>query len=362
MTIPYRTRRMLRRVGLVALALLLVSILTWLCWVVWLERYVVYSREGATLDFELPPQSFNGVVASPPAAKGSVSIYYNEGADAVELTKELTPLNGYYIDYATLSGNIAGAFDDLKHLQPGTPVMIELKGDYGTFYYSTGLSGAALSASVPISTVDELIKELKTRGFYLIAKVSAFRDYDFGNKNVFSGLYMKSRAGLWMDSGGYFWLDPTSANTIGWLTSIINELKGMGFHEVMLANFRFPAETDKYIFNGNMEEALATAAQTLFTSTHSDTFTLSFGATTAAFPLPEGRSRVYLENVDASNVRNMAEQATMENPDSRMVFLCATNDTRFDAYSVLRPLSVAEVMEAQKAEAAAQAENLAQNQ
>ena len=357
MRMTYRTRMRLKRLGLVALTLLVVGTLTWFCWVIWLERYVVYTREGATLDFDLPAQSWGGVVAEPPAAQGGVSIYYNEGSDSIESSRELSALNGYYISYDALKTNIDGVFEDLKILKAGTPVMLELKGDYGTFYYSTGLSGASLSASAPIARVDELIKELRTRGFYTIAKVSAFRDYDFGNKNVTCGLYMKSRAGLWMDPDGYFWLDPTSPTTISWVTSFTKELKNLGFNEVLLSNFRFPAQTDKYIFNGDMDAAIADAAKALMANCGGDSMVLSFGVVSAAFPLPEGRCRMYFENVDASDVATIMSQVTLENPETRVVFTGETNDTRLDAYSAMRPLSSAEVLEAQRADMAAQEEN-----
>lgn len=69
---------------------------------------------------------------------------------------------------------------------------------------------------------------------------------------------MLSRAGLWLDQG-YFWLDPTNATTLTWITSVVLELKEMGFNEVMLADFRFP-NSDQYIFNGDKEAALRDAA------------------------------------------------------------------------------------------------------
>ena len=351
MAMTYRTRRRVQHVTTVVTAVALVFVLFWLCWVIWLERYVVYTRDGAALDFTLSDQSLTGEVAVPPEADMEVDIYFNEGSDALDVDQGLTQLNGYYIDYDALkAGNMEEIRTDLNRLKAGTPIMIELKDGYGSFYYSSGLTGAVSSASVDVAAVDELIQYIRSKGFYMIAKISAFRDYDFGNRNVSSGLYMKSRAGLWMDSGGCFWLDPTSANTLGWITSIVNEVREMGFNEVMLDNFRFPAETDKYIFNGNMDEAIASAATTLMANCGSDSFVVSFGAATPAFPLPDGRSRLYLTDVSAQDVAARAAQVTFENPEARLVFLCDTNDTRFDSYCVLRPLSVSEGLEAHKAD------------
>jgi len=46
----------------------------------------------------------------------------------------------------------------------------------------------------------------------------------------------------------------------------------------------------------------------------------------------------------------------MENPEIYLVFVAETNDTRYNDYGVLRPLNVAEVLEAQKAEKKAEEE------
>lgn len=347
----YKTRRSLHRILTVLLIVGMALALFSFCWNIWVARYVVYTREGATLDFTRGPLPDNAVIAQQPKADENVSIYYNEGSDAVELSQELSSVNGYYIDYDVLKqGNFEEIKTDLNRLKAGTAIMIELKGGYGSFYYTSGLTGAVSSASVNTTAVDELIQYVRSKGFYMIAKISAFRDYDFGNRNVTSGLYVKSRIGLWMDSGGCYWLDPTSANTLGWITSVVNEVRGLGFNEVVLDNFRFPAETDKYIFNGNMDEAITNAATTLMANCATDTFVVSFCGATPTFPLPEGRSRLYLSGVQAQEVGAKASQFTYENPAGRLVFLSDTNDTRFDAYSVLRPLSVAEGLEAQKAD------------
>ena len=60
------------------------------------------------------------------------------------------------------------------------------------------------------------------------------------------------------------------------------------------------------------------------------------------------RSRIYFEGIDAANVEATVNQSTVEDKASQIVFLATTNDTRFDSYSVLRPLTAAETLEAQK--------------
>ena len=184
MNIPYRTRRLLNRIGLIALALLLIGTLVWFCWVICLERYVVYTDGKAVLDFNVSTDDSMGELAVPPAANAGVPIYYNEGANAVNLNAELTQLSGYYIDADTLQKDLTGALEDMRYLRSGTAVMIDAKGGYGSFYYSTKLADAVQSQSVSISAVDEMIQEMKNRGFYTIARVSAFRDYNYGLNHV----------------------------------------------------------------------------------------------------------------------------------------------------------------------------------
>ncbi len=352
MNIPYRTRRLLNRIGLVALALLLVGTIVWFCWVIWLERYVVYADGKAVLDFEITQDDSIGEVAVPPAADSNITIYYNEGANAVNVNAELEQLSGYYIDADTLQKDITGALEDMRRLKSGTAVMIDAKGGYGSFYYTSSLSDAIMSQSVSVDTVDEMIKEMRNRGFYTIARVSAFRDYNYGLNHVPSGLPDARGDGYYLraDDGGCYWLDPSDPAVINWICSIIKELKALGFNEVVLDNFRFPPNPDMYIFKGDREAAILEAANTIVANCGGDGFTISFVAAAANFPLPEGRTRLYLSGVEPKEVAAKASQATMDNPQIRLVFLASTNDTRFDEYGVLRPMDVSGVLEAQKAD------------
>lgn len=346
MNIPYRTQRTLKRIGTVLLAVLVVGVAAWLCWVVWLQRYVVYTSEGATLDFSQSANEIIGEKAEPPVAEANVSIFYNEGADAIDTSNELKQLSGYYITSDMFKNDLENVLLQIERLPAGTAVMIEMKGPYGSFYYPSQLGNATISASTNVETVKDLVSKLQTKGFYTIAQVSALRDREFGDKNVTCGLYMLSRAGLWMD-GGMYWLDPTNASVTSWISSVVLELRGMGFNEVLLSNFYFP-NSDQYIFNGDKTAALQSAANTLISTCAASDFVLSFETNDPTFPLPDGRCRMYLSNVDASTIAQKVSQVTFEDPEVRLVFLCETGDTRYDEYSVLRSLNVAEEVEARK--------------
>ena len=136
-----------------------------------------------------------------------------------------------------------------------------------------------------------------------------------------------------------YWMDPTDSDTISWITSIVQELKDLGFDEVVFSEFRIPV-TDRISFSGDRTQAIRDAAQSLVTACANENFAVSFMTTDSAFPLPEGRSRVYLENVSAKNVGAVAAQVNVDDPQAKLVFVSNTNDTRFDEYSVMRPISM----------------------
>lgn len=347
MSIPYRHRRTLQRIGTVALVLILILLVVWLCWVVWLQRYVVYTSDGARLDFDLSAYDVEGEIAKPKEAEHNISIYYNEGANAIDTSNKMTQLSGYYITSDMFQQDMDTVLLQIERLNAGTAVMIDMKGPYGSFFYESQLSGAVQSASTDIPAVASLVEKLQSKGFYTIARISAFRDREFGNNNVSSGLYMLSRKGLWMDTGGMYWLDPTNATATNGIASVALELKSMGFNEVMLDYFCFPT-SDQYIFNGDKTAALQSAAQTLMTACGSNDFVLGFCVDDPTFQLPEGRCRMYLRDVDAGTIGQKVSLVTFEETDTRLVFVTETGDTRFDNYSVLRSLEVAEEVEARK--------------
>ena len=127
MKIPYRTRLRLQRSGMVALLILLLAILFWFCWVLWLERYVIYTDDGAVIDFEKSSERLSGIEAKPPTNDHSVDIYFNEGDNAIETQAELTQMAGYYVTIDDLLADFDGVKKQLTELPNGTPVMLEVK-------------------------------------------------------------------------------------------------------------------------------------------------------------------------------------------------------------------------------------------
>ena len=350
MKIPYRTQRKLKRAGLVLLILSMVFLIIWFCSVIFLQRYVVYTREGAHLDFSVSPDDIRGEIASPPVGQLNVSIYYNEGENAMNSNAVLKKLEGYYISAEDMTSDKMNAvWESLKIVPKDTPIMIELKGPNGLFYYNSTLADSVKANNVSTDAVGELIKELQKKGYYTIAKVSAFRDYTYGLNHVSQGLPLIGTPYLWPDAGNCYWLQPDNEAVLSWIATYLKEIKDMGFNEILLSEFQYPA-TDKVAVPENKDEILAASAKKILEACGDENFTISFGVADSTFPLPEGRCRAYLENVDARNVAAQLEKTQIPEPSIKLVFVAKTNDTRYGQGSVLRPISAAEVLEAQKAD------------
>ncbi len=338
--IPFRTRRALRTLLVTLLILVLLISALLICWLLWLNRYVVYTREGIRLDFDRPGVSAGGQTPQAPAPGMTVDIYYNEGQNTVvPPTNELAALTGQYVDGEMLVQDFAQVSGDLAALDRGTAILVDMKNIRSEFYYATALG--RVSGDVPAEEVAALIAQLKSKGHYLIARIPAFQEYwyilDDEQGRVPLGLPKEGGSGsLWMDPDGpCYWLNPSADGTLTYLVQIIGELRAMGFDEVVLQDFRFP-NTDMIAFSGDRETAITNLAYSLAKICTTDSFCLSFQSSNPAFPLPQGRTRLYLTGAAAAEAQTLAEQTGLET--GRLVFLTDLLDTRFDSFSTMRPL------------------------
>ncbi len=334
MTIPYRTKMVLKRILTVLLVVLVVLAAIWVCWLLWVQRYIVYTADGKVkLDFDLPPITA-GQQAVPPE-KQDIPIRFDQNDEMLGSATELAQMEGYYVELTELQ-DIPALKAQITKLPTGTPVMVDVKNIKGAFFYSSAV-GATRDSQINTEQFDDLIATIKRCGHYAIAKFPALRDYTYGLNNVPDGVHHSSGQYLYMDDDGCYWLHPASQGTLSYLTQIIMELKNLGFDEVVLEDFCFP-ETTKILVNGDKAELLTRAANVLLSACATDRFAVSF-VRTAPFTMPEGRSRLYLTGMDAAQAAAAAQTSGVSDTAVKLVFLTELHDTRFNVYSVLRPLS-----------------------
>ena len=334
MNISYRTRQLIRRItGVTAIVLVAVTVVV-LCSVLWLQRFVVYTDEGAKLVFDQPkklPQSQLPQTAPLP----SVTIAYND----TPFRESLQQLSGYYIDSKSLMDDPDAVRQKLEQLPAGTAVLLDVKGYRGYFYYSTSV-GRNTSSSYNISKMDDLIRWLVASDLYVIARMSALRDFDVVWND--SSCALNTTSGVpYYDQGEYglgYWLDPTKEKVMHYLTQVIRELRDKGFDEVVLQNFCFP-DSDRLAFKGDPAEALNNAAEELITACSNESFTLSFASNDPNFTLPEGMCRLYLEDIAPENAQSAWDAVSLEEKRLHLVFLALDSDQRYQIENgILRPL------------------------
>ena len=335
--LTWRTKKRLKTSAIVIGSLVAVSFALWLCWILWLGRFVVYSREGVRLDFEwVTPGDY---VAAQPPEEMPINIVFDDGSDTVvERSKELEKLTGSLVSLDLLTGDLDELNDAIRQQPKGTAILLELKSPTGSFLYKTSMPNATVSGDVDVEALDSLLKYLAKADYYTIASVPAFRDRAYGLKNTSYGIHHSSGRYLWAGDDRCYWLDPAKNGTRNWLMEIASELKDMGFDEVLFTDFCFPP-TEDILYEGDKLAALNEAAEHLVYNLATDDFCVSFLCNEAGFRLPEGRARLYRSDVDASLAQSVASASGIADPTINLVFLSQVNDTRFDAYGVLRPLS-----------------------
>ena len=337
--LTYRSRRRLQRLGVTLGYILSIGSLVLVCWMIWLDRHVVYSPDGAKLDYNWQI-SEEGLIAVPPT-EGDWPIRFNEGADLINTSTELTPISGYYATTAMLLESVSDVEAAIKTLPAGSAVMLDLKSGFGNFYYNTEVPDASIADQADTAAITQLIKDLNKSNYYLIARIPAFRDRAYGLEHTNYGL-PTSKGYLWSDSGNCYWLNPASAGAVNYLIAIAMELRELGFDEVVFTDFKFP-NTDQIVFNSSLtkDQALYQAAEALVISCSTERFCVSFASSNRDFVLPAGRTRLYLEDVSANRAAEVYEASAILSKDIQLVFLTETNDTRFDNFNVMRPMPAA---------------------
>ncbi|MBQ8768458.1 MAG: hypothetical protein IJZ15_02250 [Oscillospiraceae bacterium] len=344
MILSYRARRVLKQLLITLLVLALIAVGVLICWLLWLQRYVVYTPDGAILDFNKPLEYAPGEIATPTDPLPTVNINYGNDDDEEQQKAELERFSGYYVTLETLLSDFDNVSQKLQQLPADATILLDVKSVSSYSYFSTSVGMRATDFDT--TKLDALIEELRKDGHYLIARIPAFQEYRYiladERERVPYGLPKDGGNGsLWLDADGpCYWMNPAAEGTISYLIQTVSELRQVGFHEVVLDDFRFP-RTDMIPFILMEDQALIDAADAIVKACATDTFCVSFVRSKPDLPLPEGRTRLYLEDATILDAPTLLEQSGFAEPIPRVVFLTDSGDTRFDEYCVLRPIEMA---------------------
>ncbi len=223
-------------------------------------------------------------------------------------------VKGLLVDYVTLSDPSAVSAVDL-----GT-------GAYNTLVLEMRAGGSAI---LDTDAVRQLISRAESAQMHLVAMTSCLNDSAYALAHTDEALAISGGA-LWMNSADSYWLDPTNADVQNYLAEMINQLEAMGFQEVILNNFSFPT-TDEIVYSSDStrESMLQDAYKALENKVGLDcTLGLLIKDPESGHQAFDLAEHLYVYYSEGSSL----EQYVDDHPDTYLVFLTASHDTRFDDY------------------------------
>lgn len=353
-----RRRKSMRSLGLLITALVLLAVVIAIFVFFYLQRYIVYSADGARLNRDA---AFGAEVLAEPASTVSPRLIYDDPVPEDELAAmapvempELDKLNAVFVSYNELA-DIPALEARLKDMEYSS-LVIQVKRDHGNLAWQSAIPGTAEYCEGTPDVV-EFFKSQAEMGKYLVAKISCFRDDMFALDHQSEGLPITGGA-LWVDSDNYYWMSPESPSALNYIISIGTELKGYGFSELLLDNFSYPTSGNPsgIIYSSSTPKVNAiNAGADLVRSSLSvvgmrvsilcSSSTCSSGANSGAghnmSELISRFDRIYVELDAGSSIGGVIDGLVLSSGgkvfmENWVVFITASNDTRFQEYGVAK--------------------------
>jgi len=178
--------------------------------------------------------------------------------DSTSLVIELTPLrpkalylSAYGIGNAELRGDALKLIDETEL----NALVIDVKGDRGLVPYRSAAVAAAGQKQdlLTVGDMPALLKALRGRGVYLIARIVVFKDDPLASVHPAWAVH-DARGGLWRDREGQAWIDPFCHEAWGHSLALAEEAAALGFDEVQFDYLRFPDARGLAFSEANTEE------------------------------------------------------------------------------------------------------------
>jgi hypothetical protein len=135
-------------------------------------------------------------------------------------------------------------------------LVIDVKGDRGMLPYKSSVvlaSEVGAQRIITIKDVNDLMKSLKERGIYTIARIVVFKDNPLALGRL--DLAVKTHSGeIWHDREELAWVDPFKKEVWDYNIDIAVEAAQLGFDEIQFDYVRFPDATDLQYSMPNTEE------------------------------------------------------------------------------------------------------------
>lgn len=149
------------------------------------------------------------------------------------------------LDVTTLTDEAAirAAARQLKQ-QGADYALVTLKDAAGTVYYASGVAAAAQSITENPVDAANIAAILREEGIIPAAQLAAFTDPVSVYTDRSMGVHYDGNS-LWLDNvsaakGGKAWMNPFAASAVQYVGDLIEEVRSMGYEQVVLTGVQFP--------------------------------------------------------------------------------------------------------------------------
>lgn len=208
----------------------------------WGQKYFAYTDGGLRLTFPFLQQE-----ERTPADPGTVDVVIEEEPEPKEDASH--PVEPPHSEEATaaaavpLSALLDGSAADLAEQAGANSVVVEMKDIRGRLGWQSEQPLAA--AKLPDAEAPEVNAQLSAwnqAGLDTIARLSCFRDEALGSNMAHT---IRTGSGYrWKDSSGLHWASPSDQEAQDYLVGLMVELARLGFDEIVLEHWGFPAQSD----------------------------------------------------------------------------------------------------------------------
>ena len=167
-----------------------------------------------------------------------------------------------YVKGLYISSNAVGSEDFREHVKQLlettelNAIVMDFKGDHGYLTFPTQVATAkeiGADGAVMLADPSELLKWLKDRRVYNIARIVVFKDDLFAKAHPEMAVIDSTTGGLWVDGEGLAWADPNYHAVWDYNVALAVEAANMGFDEVQFDYVRFPSDGSISQATFNME-------------------------------------------------------------------------------------------------------------
>lgn len=166
----------------------------------------------------------------------------NEQQPSTEIALNRFVVKGLYLTAFGLSNQkIRTAALEAAKTNNMNTLVIDVKDDHGLIYFNIGLPMATeigAQQKILIKDMPALMADLKSQGFYLIARVAIFKDNTLALAKP--QWAVKKNGQLYLDNQKMGWTDPFIPEVQNYNISVVKAAAAIGFDEVQIDYVRFP--------------------------------------------------------------------------------------------------------------------------